>query len=115
MNIIFRPYLDKFILIYLDDILIYGKTKDEHLNLNIVLDILKKYSLFARLSKYDFMRSNTRSSTKHETSTKLPWTLQLLQKICKILCNSGNSSYKSDTERSFFSQDTDPRDIILAS
>ena len=59
MNIIFRPYLDKFILVYLDDILIYSKTKEEHLNhLNIVLDILEKHSLFAKLSKCDFMKNN---------------------------------------------------------
>ena len=59
MDIIFWPYLDKFILIYLDDILIYRRTKEEHSNhLNIVLDILKKHSLFAKLSKCDFMKYN---------------------------------------------------------
>ena len=59
MNIIFRPYLDKFTLVYLDDALIYSETKEEHINhLNIVLNILKKHSLFAELSKCDFMKNN---------------------------------------------------------
>ena len=67
MNIIFRPCLDKFILVYLDDILIYSKTKEEHLNhLTIVLDIQKKDSLFAKLSKCDFMKKHRVSWEYHQ-------------------------------------------------
>ncbi|CAJ0825578.1 17385_t:CDS:1, partial [Entrophospora sp. SA101] len=50
MNDIFREYLDQFVIIYLDDILVYSRNKEEHLqHLRIVLEILKKHKLFAKI------------------------------------------------------------------
>src|SRR6185369_15205669 len=47
MNDIFREYLDQFVIIYLDDILVYSRTKKEHLqHLRIVLETLKKHKLY---------------------------------------------------------------------
>jgi hypothetical protein len=55
MNHIFRGQLRKYILVFFDDILIYNKTWDEHLaHLEMVLDIMKTQSLYAKESKCEF-------------------------------------------------------------
>jgi len=55
MNDIFREHLDKFVNVYLDDILIYSKTWSDHLkHIEIVLDILRKEKLFGKFSKCIF-------------------------------------------------------------
>jgi len=43
MNMIFRRFLDKFVVFFIDDILIYSKTHEEHIeHLRIVLEILRE-------------------------------------------------------------------------
>ena len=55
MNDILRPYLDQFVIVYLDDICIYSKTKEEHLeHLDKVLTILEQHRLFVGLDKCSF-------------------------------------------------------------
>ncbi|GJR12274.1 putative reverse transcriptase domain-containing protein [Tanacetum coccineum] len=46
MNRVCRPYLDRFVIVFIDDILIYSKTRDEHVeHLRLVLELLKKEKL----------------------------------------------------------------------
>ena len=54
-NIIFQEYLDKFVVVFMDDILIYSRSKEEHQeHLRIVLERLRKEKLYAKYKKCEF-------------------------------------------------------------
>ncbi|GAU51265.1 hypothetical protein TSUD_412520 [Trifolium subterraneum] len=61
MNRIFQPYLDKFVVIFIDGILIYSKDPQEHAeHLRIVLNILREKQLYAKFSKCEFWLSEVK-------------------------------------------------------
>ena len=61
MNRVFREYLDSFIMLFIDDIIIYSKTKEEHeQHLRLTLQILRQHQLYAKFNKCEFwLRSVT--------------------------------------------------------
>ena len=57
MNNVFSKYLDKFVLVFLDDTLVYSKNEEEHEeHLRLTLQFLREHQLYAKLSKCEFYR-----------------------------------------------------------
>ncbi|GJU71289.1 putative reverse transcriptase domain-containing protein [Tanacetum coccineum] len=103
MNQVCKPYLDKFVIVFIDDILIYSKTKEDHENhLRLMLDLLGKEKLYAKLSKCEFwlrfienlskiakpLTSLTQKNQKYEWGEKQEEAFQTLK---DNLCNSLSS------------------------
>nr|GEX36912.1 retrotransposon protein, putative, Ty3-gypsy subclass [Tanacetum cinerariifolium] len=84
MNRMCKSYLDKFVIVFIDDILIYSYNKEEHTNhLRIILELLRKEKLYAKFSKCDFRISENKKyiwGEDQETSFQL-----LKQKLCEAL------------------------------
>ena len=55
MNVIFRNYLDKFFIVFLDDILVYSKSEEEHEHhLRLVLKMMREHRLYSKMTKCYF-------------------------------------------------------------
>ena len=55
MNSVFQPYVDQFFMVFIDDILVYLKDREDHdTHLRVVLETLSKEQLYAKLSKCEF-------------------------------------------------------------
>nr|GFC94936.1 putative reverse transcriptase domain-containing protein [Tanacetum cinerariifolium] len=86
MNRVFHEFLDKFVIVFIDDILVFSKSKEEHEDhLRTVLQILRQEKLYAKFSKCEFWLSSvaflghivsvegiTMDPTKVEAITKWP-------------------------------------------
>ncbi|GKD92449.1 putative reverse transcriptase domain-containing protein [Tanacetum coccineum] len=86
MSRVCKPYLDKFVIIFIDDILIYSKTKEDHeVHLKLVLELLKKEKLYAKFSKSNFSKiakpltSLTQKNKKYEWGTEHEEAFQTLK------------------------------------
>ena len=57
MNNVLSKYLDKFVVLFIDDIPIYSKTKEEHdEHLQIILQVLREHKLYAKFSNVNSLR-----------------------------------------------------------
>ena len=55
MNWVFKPFLDELVVAFIDDILVYSKTKEQHVDhLQMVLETLEKHKLYVKLKKCEF-------------------------------------------------------------
>ena len=61
MHKVFQPYLDQFVIVFVDDILIYSQSEWEHeYHLRIVLQLLRDHQLYAKFSKCEFWVTEVR-------------------------------------------------------
>ena len=61
MQRVFQPYLDQFVVVFVDDILIYSQSEWEHeYHLRIVLQLLRDHQLYAKFSKGEFWLTEVR-------------------------------------------------------
>ena len=61
MHRVFQPYLDRFIVVFVDDILIYFKSKEDHEGyLRVILQTLREHQLYAKFNKCEFWLTEVR-------------------------------------------------------
>nr|GEV55279.1 hypothetical protein [Tanacetum cinerariifolium] len=92
MNRVCKPYLDRFMIVFIDDILIYSKSIKKHKgHLKLILKLLKEEELYAKFSKCEFWLSKAYDEVGSE-SVKFDWGEKaeaafhlLKQKLCSAL------------------------------
>nr|GEU53175.1 retrotransposon protein, putative, Ty3-gypsy subclass [Tanacetum cinerariifolium] len=100
MNWVCKPYLDKFVIVLIDEILVYSKYKEEHeVHLKLVLKLSKKEKLFAKFFKCEiwlqevhFLRHVVKSNGIHVDPSKIEavmnWKEEAFQTLKDNLCNA---------------------------
>ncbi|GJZ41891.1 putative reverse transcriptase domain-containing protein [Tanacetum coccineum] len=107
MNLVCKPYLDKFVIVFIDDILVYSKDKEEHgKHLKIILELLKKERLYGKFTKYK----------KYEWGKEEDEAFQLLkQKLCTDLSVIAYASRQLEThEENYTTHDLELGAVVFA-
>ncbi|GJS55596.1 putative reverse transcriptase domain-containing protein [Tanacetum coccineum] len=104
MNRVCEPYIGRFVIVFIDDILAYSRSKEEHeVHLKLVLESLRKEKLYAKFSKYEFwivklrrvreMSMTTQSSVKDKILATLSETSKYEYEISY---HPGKANVKTD-------------------
>nr|GFB32830.1 putative reverse transcriptase domain-containing protein [Tanacetum cinerariifolium] len=70
MNRVCKPYLDRFVVVFIDDILVYSKNKEHEEHLKLILELLKKDELYAKFSKCEFWIPGNEYSRKRQKQSQ---------------------------------------------
>ncbi|KAA3487042.1 gag-pol polyprotein [Gossypium australe] len=93
MNRVFQPYLDRFVVVFIDDILVYSRTEEGHnSHLRVVLQILREKQLYAKFSKCEFWLKEV-TFLGHVVSA--PWGLGLILERSKLFWTRNHRKIRS--------------------
>ena len=82
MNNVFSKYLDKFVLVFLDDTLVCYKNEEEHEeHLRMTLQVLREHKLYEKLSKCDFYRDRIQYLGTLSQKRGYQWTLRRVKPL----------------------------------
>ncbi|KAG8501129.1 hypothetical protein CXB51_003263 [Gossypium anomalum] len=96
MNRVFQPYLDRFVVVFIDDILVYSETETKHdEHLRIVLQVLREKELYAKFSKCEFWLREVGIR-----NSKFSWVSRLLSKVCGGFLGVGSTFDQTHKKRS---------------
>ncbi|GJU29888.1 putative reverse transcriptase domain-containing protein [Tanacetum coccineum] len=111
MNRVCRPYLDKFVIVFIDDIIIYSKSKEHEKHLKLIVELLKKEELYAKFSKCEFWISIVQfmgyvidSQGIHVDPTKIEFIegfSKIAKPLTKLTQKSVKFSWNEDEEEAF--------------